>query len=230
MNSFSGAPPHRGVRASPRATTSAADRQLGVRLAFAAIGFTPILALALSLTGAAPLHLGAPILLGAALLTGGCLAVSNSWCRPAVMDGLGAGLLAVLIYDGTRLPFVLLGRWPDFIPKIGVWLLRNPDTHWTVGYTWRYLGNGAGMGLAFMMLAPYTRRWIDPRAAGVAFGLFVWSGLLTTWALTPNSAEQLFALTPAAFALSLMGHIVYGTVLGLCWAHQLRRRPFREIR
>ncbi len=145
--------------------------------------------------------------------------------RPLVLRGLAAGLAAVLIYDGTRLPFVILGGWPDFIPRIGGWLLDDPDAHWSIGYLWRYLGNGAGMGLAFTVLAPRIVDRLDPRVAGIGFGVAVWTGLLTVLALSPNGQDKMFQLTPATFALSLLGHVVYGSVLGWSWP---RGRPGRD--
>ena len=198
---------------------------LGVDVTYATIGFTPIVALALSLIEVVPLHRGAPLLLGGAAIVGASMAACNRACRRTVLQGLAAGVLAVLLYDGTRLPFVVLGGWPDFIPMIGVWLFQDPDTHWSVGYLWRYLGNGGGMGLAFMLLAPYTHRWIDPRRAGLLYGVAVWSGLLATHRLAPNADVDLFVLSPMVLVLSLAGHLVYGSVLGYCSYRQAVSQP-----
>ena len=63
-------------------------------------------------------------------------------------------------------------------------------------------------------------RWPKRRIvlAGVAYGICpVWSGLILTDALAP-SGQALFALTPTTVILSLVGHLIYGTVLGFgCW-------------
>ncbi len=189
--------------------------------AYVLIGFTPIATLALSLLEIAPMRDAAPATITAAISFGLYLAVLVPGARSLVFRGLTAGLVAVLLYDSTRLPFVLLGGWPDFIPRIGSWLLDDPDAHWSIGYLWRYLGNGAGMGLAFTVLAPRIPDRIDPRAAGLGFGIAVWSGLLTVLALSPDGQDKMFQLTPATFALSLLGHVVYGSVLGWSWP----RRP-----
>lgn len=188
---------------------------LGIRLIYVAVGFTPIVTLALSLVELVPLHLAAPLSISAAAIVGTLVAVTNPRYRPPVLRGLSAGTIAVLLYDCTRLPFVVFGGWPDFIPGIGVWLLNNRDAHWSVGYLWRYLGNGAGMGLAFTVAVPLTRRWVTARTAGIVFGLAVWSGLLITLAAAPNGEDKMFVLTPTTLTVSLIGHIVYGTVLGI---------------
>ncbi len=193
-----------------------------VTAAYVLIGFTPIATLALSLLEVAPLRDAAPATITAATSFGLYLAVLVPDARPLVLRGLATGLAAVLIYDGTRLPFVILGGWPDFIPRIGGWLLDDPDAHWSIGYLWRYLGNGAGMGLAFTVLAPRIVDRLDPRVAGIGFGVAVWTGLLTVLALSPNGQDKMFQLTPATFALSLLGHVVYGSVLGWSWP---RGRP-----
>jgi len=198
-----------------------------VTAAYVLIGFTPIATLALSLLEIAPMREAAPATITAATSFGLYLAVLVPGARRLVLRGLTAGLIAVLLYDGTRLPFVLLGGWPDFIPRIGSWLLDDPDAHWSVGYLWRYLGNGAGMGLAFAVLAPWIPGRIDPRAAGLGFGIAVWSGLLTVLAFSPDGQDKMFQLTPATFALSLLGHVVYGSVLGWSWP---RSRPDRTDR
>ncbi len=188
-----------------------------VTLSYAVVGFTPIATLALSLLEIAPMHRAAPATITAATTFGLYLAVLVPAARPLVLRGLAAGLGAVLLYDGTRLPFVIIGGWPDFIPRIGSWLLDDPEAHWSIGYLWRYLGNGAGMGLAFTVLAPRVVDRLDPRVAGVGFGISVWTGLLTVLALSPNGQDKMFQLTPATFALSLLGHVVYGGVLGWTW-------------
>ncbi len=199
--------------ASPEVVRSRRIEMVG-RLALAAVGFAPIVALALSLIEVVPLHIGGPVLVTAALAVGVvAAAVAPSVRRPSAV-GLVGGLIAVLLYDCTRLPFAIFGGWPDFIPRIGAWLLHQPDAHWAVGYLWRYLGNGAGMGLAFTMLTPLIAPGLDRRVAGVLFGIAVWCGLLATLLVAPDGEGKMFVLTPATLSLSLVGHLVYGSVLG----------------
>ncbi|MBA2474278.1 MAG: hypothetical protein H0V41_19335 [Pseudonocardiales bacterium] len=77
-------------------------------------------------------------------------------------------------------------------------------------------------------------------AVAVAFAVVpVWTGLIATVALAPDGATLLFPLTLTTLALSLIGHIIFGTVLGACclaarpwtltWPWQLpnRLRRFR---
>jgi hypothetical protein len=132
-----------------------------------------------------------------------------------LLRGLLLGIAAVFIYDLTcRFPFIALGVWRDFIPKIGNYLLNRQNVHWSVGYLWRYLGNGGGMGLAFYAAYPL----IGPREkavkVGVVYGVAIFCCLLATIYLSPAGKTYLFAPTPATALLGLLGHLVYGSVLG----------------
>ncbi len=183
-------------------------------------GFAPILALALSLLEIVPLRVGGPILVGLAMVTAAIVMALEPASRHLYRRGLGAGLMAVLIYDATRLPFVIAGDWPDFIPRIGDWLLDTDDVHWTIGYLWRYLGNGAGMGLAFAAALSLVGARIGAIRSGLVYGLMIWSGLITTLLVAPDGQAKMFQLTAATIALSAIGHVVYGTTLGvICDGH-----------
>ncbi len=70
------------------------------------------------------------------------------------------------------------------------------------------------MGLAFVMLSPIVTRRRPTPAIGVIYGVMIWSGLLTTVLISPNGQSKMFSLTPATLALSLVGHLIYGGVLG----------------
>ncbi len=184
-------------------------------LEVAVIGAVPIVALALSLLELVPLHISGPSLVGSVVVSGLALSVLEPRIARHALRGWGAGFVAVLVYDCTRMPFIIFGGWPDFIPKIGAWLLDAPSAHWLLGYGWRYLGNGAGMGLTFSMLVLCTDRWIDRRAAGVAYGVAIWAGLVATLLSSPDGESKMFDLNPTTIAASLTGHLVYGAVLGL---------------
>jgi tetratricopeptide (TPR) repeat protein len=137
--------------------------------------------------------------------------------------GMVAGLIAVTAYDATRLPFVLSGIWPDFIPRVGGWVLLSDEPHALLGYLWRYVGNGGGIGIFFALLCAIlgVRRRLP--LVGVAYGVFVWSGLMGTVAFAAEGSRLLFGLTPLSIALSLTGHLVYGSVLGWMYARMLSR-------
>lgn len=147
--------------------------------------------------------------------------------------GVAAGLLAVFAYDGVRMPLVWAKIWPDFIPRLGG-AISGGGSNALIGYTWRYVGDGGGIGLSFfvfcsavMAVRPtlVTRR---PVVVSVGYGVFIWSGLLATVELPARGQELLFHVTPASFVLSLVGHLIYGTVLGLCLRRQIRKLPGTE--
>lgn len=181
---------------------------------FVVLGMSPITALALSLIEVVPLYYGASFgVLPLLLVAGGVGVRVPSVGRAAVQGGL-IGLLAVFFYDCTRVSALLLGGWPDFIPTIATHLWPGAEPNWMVGYAWRYLGNGGGMGLAFTvayrMAAP--RENVYPLALG--YGVAIWGCLLATLFLMPDEA-MLFELTPLTLVVSLLGHVVYGGSLAL---------------
>ncbi|MFM1726513.1 hypothetical protein ABEU20_000190 [Rhodococcus sp. PAM 2766] len=137
--------------------------------------------------------------------------------------GLGWGMFACLVYDVFRLDTVyLLGLWNDFIPKMGTWLHSGTDTQTgaIVGYVWRYFGDGGGIGIAFFLIALALGLQHRSRAtvllAFVAGAVFpVWAGLIATVALSARGQHDMFPLTPTTITLSLIGHLIFGLVLGL---------------
>jgi hypothetical protein len=184
-----------------------------------AAGAAPVLSIPLQVFGLLPVAVTArwvvpPLALVAAGLMAGRIGYGG-WAR----QGFVAGLLAVGAYDAVRLPMVVLGWWPDFIPRLGGWILGTDTSNAVVGYAWRYLGDGGGIGVAFFVTcgvlgAARVRRF--PVALAVGYGVFVWSGLIGTIAFSARGAAMLFTLTPSSLALSLLGHLIYGGVLGAC--------------
>lgn len=184
-------------------------------VAFFVVGFAPITALALSLIGWMPLYMSAPLLVLPMICVGLTLAMWHSAYGRLAGQGFLLGMLAVLIYDCTRVPFIMAGVWGDFIPNIAMQLLNSPDPNWLVGYGWRYVGNGGGMGLAFVVGYSVLRPRVHPWMLGIGYGVAIWGCLLLTLFMAPRGEEVLFALTPFTFTLSLIGHVVYGGVLGM---------------
>lgn len=127
-----------------------------------------------------------------------------------------AGLLAVLIYDCSRWPFVAAGVMHDFIPAIGDWLLQREGAHPLVGYVWRFAGNGGGMGLSYAILLSFLRPRGHYVLWGLVYGLWVFANLLVTLLVFPDATSYLFPITATNFSIGLLGHVVYGLVLG--WA------------
>ncbi|MGE7389934.1 DUF6789 family protein [Streptomyces sp. NPDC004126] len=179
-------------------------------------GTLPVLAIPLTLGGLIVLHTAADAVIvplwSAALL----LLWRSTPVARAARSGFVSGLIAVTAYDMLRLPVIHLGGWPDFIPRLGQWITASDRPNAAVGYAWRYIGDGGGIGMAFALfclVGGIRRRLV---ACGLAYGVFVWSGLISTLLLVPHGQQLLFRLTPATLAVSLAGHLIYGSTLGWC--------------
>jgi len=197
--------------------------RLGLHLVVAAL---PLLAISVHVFGIAPMHLTAGLVVVPLTL----LVLLLSLFAPLpedrlVVAGVVWGVLATLVYDAVRLDTVyLLGLWGDFIPTVGTWIVDvdagSSVVGAIVGYVWRYVGDGGGIGVAFFVLVAATglRRWGQRAtvAAAVVFAVFpVWTGLVATVAIAPRGEQQMFPLTVTTVSLSLLGHLVFGLVLGL---------------
>lgn len=184
-------------------------------LAIAAAGFAPITALSVAVFGIAQLPLAALALIPPAIVVLVAVLVFSPQYREASLRGFVFGLVAVTAYDAFRLPFMVSGIWHDFIPRIGMWLLGDGRLHPIVGYAYRYIGDGGGMGLTFAVLYPLiSPRRLGAVVAGVVYGVMIWACLMGTLLLAPHGQEMMFVLTPLSTTLSLGGHLIYGGVLG----------------
>ena len=96
---------------------------------------------------------------------------------------------------------------------------------------WRYIGDGGGLGVAFYLLAfavglDRWSRWPGKVVlAAAAFAVFpVWTGLVATVLLTSlDGGETLFHLRPDTLAITLVGHVIFGVVVGLGFMRGLDR-------
>lgn len=215
-------------------------------LFYFAVGMAPIGALSLSIFGIWTLPIGALVLVIPAIVSSLLIGLFYPAYGRLALKGFCFGVIAVTLYDCTRIPFIVTGIWGDFIPKIGGWLLSRAEPQWALGYLWRYIGNGGGMGMAFTV--PYTL-WLArhhrqlPSSKGqqlylkltnpwrtisiaTGYGVVIWSCLLVTLLLSTHGQEMLFHLTPLSFVLSLVGHLVFGAVLGILIADQ---RPEQSL-
>jgi uncharacterized membrane protein len=191
------------------------DRDIRIRLAIFAIGFSPIGSLCLSTFNLIPLHISGPWVVLPSIVTALVLGSVYQQYAQTIVRGFTLGLIAVFIYDLTcRFPFMAAGLWPDFIPKIGSYLLNQQHVHWLVGYLWRYIGNGGGMGMAFYAVYPLIRKQAKALTAGVVYGLVIFCCLLATIYLSPSGKTYLFNPSLLSATLGLLGHIVYGLALG----------------
>ena len=188
-----------------------------LRLLLSAIGYAPIACLCFAIFGWIPLHISGFTIVLPAYICAVALGIAFPAYGRMALRGLLLGVFATLVYDSTRLPFILSGRWPDFIPRIGDLLLAATNVPWPIGYLYRYLGDGGGMGIAFLMFFPRLR--FRSRGAvikaGIFYGVAIWGSLLLTLLLAPGAQTRLFPLNPLTFVMSLVGHLVYGGVLGL---------------
>ena len=193
-------------------------------VAYFAIGFSPITALAIAIIGILPLSVSTLLIVLPATLLGIGLALWFPVYGKLALKGLMIGLIAVFLYDCMRVPFILTGIWGDFIPKINMLLFNTSQPDWIVGYIWRYVGDGGYMGMAFTVAYCVLKPRVDSRIAGVVFGLAIWMCLLGTLVLAPHGQEMLFKLTLTTLSLSLLGHLIYGISLGMLLPYVLREK------
>ena len=193
-------------------------------IAYFAIGFSPITALAIAIIGILPLSVSTLLIVLPATLLGIGLALWFPVYGKLALKGLMIGLIAVFLYDCMRVPFILTGIWGDFIPKINMLLFNTSQPDWIVGYIWRYVGDGGYMGMAFTVAYCVLKPRVDSRIAGVVFGLAIWMCLLGTLVLAPHGQEMLFKLTLTTLSLSLLGHLIYGISLGMLLPYVLREK------
>lgn len=158
------------------------------------------------------------------------ICVSASILQPLdriAFAGFAWGLVACAGYDFFRLPNVYVFHlWGDFFGRIGGWA-TGTSSNYLAGYLWRYLGDGAGIGVVVFIQAAVigVSSWPRRQVVGltVAFAVFpVWAGLVLTDALAP-AGRALFPLNATTLVLSLAGHLIFGTILGYgLWVSQDR--------
>jgi hypothetical protein len=197
-------------------------------VAYFAIGFSPITALAFAIIGILPLAVTTLAFVMPATLLGVGLAVRFPAYGRLALKGLVVGLVAVFLYDCMRVPFILMGAWGDFIPNINKMLLNTTQPNWLVGYTWRYIGDGAFMGMAFTVGYELLKPRVDSRLAGLAFGVAIWICLVLTLLIAPHGQQMLFRLTLVTLSLSLLGHLIYGAAIGFLLPYLGRRQTSQE--
>jgi hypothetical protein len=190
---------------------------------FVVAGSLPVLSISAHAFGALSIDRAALYLVLPTSLIALVLACGKTQEARVFRFGVLAGMVAVTLYDSTRLPFIVTGIWADFIPNVGGWVINSDAPNAFLGYFWRYLGNGGGMGAVFVLACTLlgVRRHILPVAVG--YGVFVWSGLMSTLVFSTDGQRLLFEITPLTFVVSLIGHLVYGAVLGWLYGWWVRR-------
>jgi len=200
------------LRAFPWLTDRA---EAPARLALIPVGFLPVTLIAATAFGVAGLRELALLVLLPSLLALTVVLLCRPRWSPMALRALAAGVVATALYDVFRGSFVVLGSMQDPIPHIGAAL--NLDPAWLFGYLWRYLGNGGGMAIAFVALGLRGVR------VGIAYGLFVCSGLLFVLVFAPHGQEMLFPLSATTVVMAVGGHVIYGATLGWLAANVLER-------
>ncbi len=196
--------------------------RIGLVLLLAAM---PILAIPADVSGLVPQSSSSVAVIALLAVLGTLVVFAPHRIDMIVGRGLIAGMVATIVYDGARLFAVhVLGLMGDFIPVMGSFVTGEPDTTGAaaVGYVWRYIGDGGGLGVAFFVVAFALGidRWKNVYAvlASVAFAVFpTWAGLMATVAVLPRGEEMMFDLNPATFIITLVGHLIFGLFLGLAF-------------
>jgi len=221
-----------GATRTPGARDGAGLLRIGLHLLLAAL---PLLAISAHVFGLITMQASAGMLvipLATAVVALTVLAPHAG--DRVVADGMLWGVVGCAVYDGFRLTTVhVFGWWADFIPVMGTWITGDPQDMTAgavVGYLWRYIGDGGGIGITFFALASAVGLQRCSRRtavlASVGFAVFpVWAGLIGTVALADRGQTMMFPLTWVTLTLSLVGHLIFGWILGLGFH---RSRAVRE--
>ncbi|HEX8210893.1 MAG TPA: DUF6789 family protein [Longimicrobium sp.] len=136
--------------------------------------------------------------------------------------GCIAGLAATVAYDASRLLLVQLGRLPlspfETFGIFGQLIVGGGAPSWlTIGVGTAYhVLNGVAFAIGYcFLLGGRSWRW------GVAWGLGLEAGMLV---LYPGWL-QLEAVMVEFATMSFVGHLCYGSVLGVVSEHRLRPSP-----
>ena len=186
--------------------------QIGA-VGFAFAGLLPVSSIALHCAGFLPLSNCLWFLVIPAFAFAIAISAINMRVLKLAAYGWVSGIIAVTLYDISRVPFILAG-WADFIPHITSWLTGNDEHAYLIGYTWRYAGNGGGLGIVFFLLADHYGWKKYVVSNGVSFGLLVFAGLVSLLIFMPEAQKLMFEITPLSFFGGMIGHIVFGCVLG----------------
>jgi hypothetical protein len=132
----------------------------------------------------------------------------------AIIQGALGGLLAAVVYDVFRLPFVMSG-FPLFkvFPEFGKLLVGNDAPNWLILLAgWGYhFSNGAALGIMFAAMLPPKLSKVQVIAAGAAWAMLVETILL----VTPYRDFFKIHMPFATFlVLTASAHLIFGLTLG----------------
>lgn len=191
--------------------TKLSQQSLAVLFTFG--GFFPVCSIILHCLGILPLQQCLLFLVVPILILFVTLGIKFPAIGKTVAMGFVAGIISVFLYDLSRVPYILAG-WSDFIPKIGGWVTNTDEKNALLGYAWRYIGNGGGMGIAFFILMAQLNSNKHLILKGLLFGLFIFLGLMMVLFFFDQTQAMMFKITPVSFTGSITGHIIYGLSLG----------------
>ncbi len=161
---------------------------------------------------------GIPSLLALYVLAAYARKINAGMLTNGLWVGLWAGLAATLVYDGVRYlvershPFGYNGFVP--ILMFGNWITGQPTSSLAAklaGWTYHYW-NGATFGVIYTLLAGRRRWWW-----GLGYGILMeccMLGLFPFFLRVSSKADFI--------AVSMIGHLAYGAVLGVLAGRYLR--------
>ncbi len=190
------------------------NRGAAERALLLAAGLTPVSVVAATAFGAAAQRLA--LLVVAPVVA--CLALRMAAHRPTrrlVTRAVVVGIIATAPYDLWRGSFLWMGLIEhDPFPRFGAALGLDPA--WLAGYTWRYIGDGAGLALTFLALG------LSGARMGATYGLAVCCCLLLTLIVSPYGTTLLFPLNATTVVMAVGGHVIFGAILGALTAKPRR--------
>lgn len=184
-----------------------------IRLYILTSGFLGVSSIALSTMEWLPMHQTAQFIVLPAYIFVAIIGFQFREIGQHIVKGFIYGVIAVALYDLSRLPFLLVG-WTDFIPNIGKWLLNSDQANGFIGYFWRYFLNGGGLGISFMMLIRVFNIRRRHLVLGLLYGFAIFMGLVITLLFAPKGEHFLFEITKLSFTGGLIGHLIFGVTLG----------------
>lgn len=207
----------------------------GLRLAMMACAATSLAALVAHVAGVLPMRFfltffGAPSVFLLFVLAAYARWIDARALVRCLSLGLAGGIAGTLAYDGVRLALQAthLFRYDAFLAIyiFGTWISGRPvGTPEAAVWGWIYhYWNGLSFGILFLLTFG-GRSWLY----GVAYGLVMEACMLGLFPIFLRVSNKVDFIT-----VSLIGHAVYGAVLGQLseryarsWRDQFRPRPRR---
>jgi hypothetical protein len=148
--------------------------------------------------------------------------------RTWIVEGAIGGVVAAIVYDLYRLPFVLKGA-PLFkvFPKFGELILNGTEPAWlvqTLGWTYHF-SNGAALGIMFLAMIGTRVTRTSLVLGAIAWALFIETCLL----LTPYAGFFGLKLDGRFLFLTASAHLIFGVALGLWFRRRLYRRVYSGV-